>query len=442
VKMSLQREVILNGNFKPKSELWFSRQKQKADEQWFEQFNKLKVYKKKYGDCMVPNSYTEDFSLRDWVKNQRFQYRALKGGEISRLNDQRIRMMEEIGFVFEVPAARTGPRPKYSEHVARPPKPIPEYIDIVRSKATRWNEKYEQLQKFKEKHGHCIVPTKYKTNPQLGCWVSTQRVHYKRMQVGRLNSLSQEKIDRLNALDFVWDATEHAAKLTICPDSDANVGESSEENVKEKMKGSKSKPSARAGKRLNEVAWMAMYDKLVAYKDAFGTCLVPCKFEDSSLVNWVGVQRRNYKARQRKEDTVAAKRMSPERIELLEKVGFVWNARSDTTNTVLDSKKAKNSGKKRKAVQAEKSPRPVRALRRNKRRSCVSDTDTYGVSEDQETENKLPEATTFLVKKCKDSNDDEKEDSATKCGKREDGDLKMKTGSTDSTQNGVKEGTV
>ena len=64
MKMSLQREVILNGNFKPKSDLWFSRQKQKADEQWFEQFNKLKVYKEKYGDCMVPNSYTEDFSLR------------------------------------------------------------------------------------------------------------------------------------------------------------------------------------------------------------------------------------------------------------------------------------------------------------------------------------------------------------------------------------------
>lgn len=64
VKMSLQREVILNGNFKPKSELWFTRQKQKADEQWVVQFNKLKEYKEKYGDCMVPNSYTEDFSLR------------------------------------------------------------------------------------------------------------------------------------------------------------------------------------------------------------------------------------------------------------------------------------------------------------------------------------------------------------------------------------------
>lgn len=41
--------------------------------------------------------------LLDWVKNQRFQYRALKGGGNSRLNEERILMMEEIGFVFDVP---------------------------------------------------------------------------------------------------------------------------------------------------------------------------------------------------------------------------------------------------------------------------------------------------------------------------------------------------
>lgn len=49
---------------RPKSDLWFSRQKAKADEQWFEQFEKLKLYKDTHGDCMVPNSYTDDFSLR------------------------------------------------------------------------------------------------------------------------------------------------------------------------------------------------------------------------------------------------------------------------------------------------------------------------------------------------------------------------------------------
>lgn len=335
-------------------------------------------------------------------------------------------------------AARTGPRPKYSEHVSRPPKPVPEFIDIVRSKATRWNEKYEQLKKFKEKHGHCIVPTKYKINPQLGCWVSTQRVHYKRMQVGRLNSLNQEKIDRLNDLDFVWDATEHAAKLTVRPmstSSDCNAVDGSEGNVKETPRGSKSATSARAGKKLNEEAWITMYDKLKAYKQAFGTCLVPGKFEDSSLANWVGAQRRNYKARQRKEENAAAKRMSLERIELLEKIGFVWDARSDTsTSSGVESKKSKRSGKKRNIVQEGTLSSSRRNLPRNKRRSCISDAD---ISEDQENEREIPKAEAVLVEEEEHPCDKEEESDdtlKTKCAMADDDDSAMKSSSTDAQE--------
>ena len=35
-----------------------------------------------------------------------------------------------------------------------------------------WNQQFEELQKFKEEHGHCRVPTR---TPKLGYWVSDQK---------------------------------------------------------------------------------------------------------------------------------------------------------------------------------------------------------------------------------------------------------------------------
>ena len=34
----------------------------------------------------------------------------------------------------------------------------------------KWDEMYKRLLKFKEKHGHCLVPNRYADDPQLGSW--------------------------------------------------------------------------------------------------------------------------------------------------------------------------------------------------------------------------------------------------------------------------------
>jgi hypothetical protein len=36
----------------------------------------------------------------------------------------------------------------------------------------KWMEHWHELKAYKEKHGHCQVPTNYVENPQLGRWVS------------------------------------------------------------------------------------------------------------------------------------------------------------------------------------------------------------------------------------------------------------------------------
>lgn len=34
----------------------------------------------------------------------------------------------------------------------------------------KWDEMYKRLLKFKEKHGHCLVPNRYAEDAQLGSW--------------------------------------------------------------------------------------------------------------------------------------------------------------------------------------------------------------------------------------------------------------------------------
>ena len=58
---------------------------------------------------------------------------------------------------------------------------------------------FASLKVFKDLHGHCNVPQKYTEDLELGRWVSRQRVSY------RAKTLSQDRIDKLNGLGFVWE---------------------------------------------------------------------------------------------------------------------------------------------------------------------------------------------------------------------------------------------
>jgi len=35
---------------------------------------------------------------------------------------------------------------------------------------SKWEETFQRLVKFKEEHGHCLVPNRYPEDPQLGSW--------------------------------------------------------------------------------------------------------------------------------------------------------------------------------------------------------------------------------------------------------------------------------
>lgn len=223
-------------------------------------------------------------------------------------NLTRVAIIIELGFQFCVPAARTGPKPKGGE--PRAPKPMPEFIDIVRSKESRWNDRYQELKRFKEKFGHCIVPTKYKPNPSLGCWVSTQRVHYKRLKVGRHTALTQSKIERLTEIGFIWDASE------ITKEEKNNIRTVT---TKKKVVGKRKKGKGDEDVTVpSKLPWVDMFRKLRAYKQEYGDTLVPSRFKDKALANWVVAQRRSFKAK-------GSTRLAQSRIDLLDDIDFVWD---------------------------------------------------------------------------------------------------------------------
>jgi hypothetical protein len=62
---------------------------------------------------------------------------------------------------------------------------------------------------FQETFGNTMVPQRYSANPQLGTWVHTQRRQYKLLSDGKKSSMNQQKIDSLNALDFIWVARQN-----------------------------------------------------------------------------------------------------------------------------------------------------------------------------------------------------------------------------------------
>uniref|UniRef100_A0A6U6FJ73 Helicase-associated domain-containing protein n=1 Tax=Odontella aurita TaxID=265563 RepID=A0A6U6FJ73_9STRA len=72
--------------------------------------------------------------------------------------------------------------------------------------------RYQELCRYKQQVGNCMVPIGFKKNKQLSNWVSTQRQEMKLMKQGRPSRLTEERTLRLNDIGFVWEAQRGGAK--------------------------------------------------------------------------------------------------------------------------------------------------------------------------------------------------------------------------------------
>lgn len=163
--------------------------------------------------------------------------------------------------------------------------------------AEQWSTRFDELLFFKGQHGHCCVPHHFPENPLLAQWIKRQRSQYKLKKQGQHSTLSDERERTLTDVGFVWDS--HAA------------------------------------------AWMEKFNELVQFKQRYGHCRVTLSDETfSKLGVWVKTQRRNYRRlswnKSLNEGKTSSTRetrlttLSPERIGLLNSLGFDWDPRNQS----------------------------------------------------------------------------------------------------------------
>ncbi len=143
-------------------------------ENWTEKFEELLRFREENGHCLVPNCHPENPALAQWTKRQRYQYKLKQDGKRSTITDERVRALDEAGFVWD-------------------------------SHKAVWAERLEELKDFKKRYKHCNVPSRYKPNHQLAIWVKRQRRQWKNKLDRLPNCMTDERQNALEAIGFVWD---------------------------------------------------------------------------------------------------------------------------------------------------------------------------------------------------------------------------------------------
>jgi hypothetical protein len=114
---------------------------------------------------------------------------------------------------------------------------------IVDRLGVTWDERYGELESYKQRFGNCNVPKVWEENQQLSNWVGIQRLS---AAEGKLSPLRRARLDDLG---FVWNTLKYA--------------------------------------------WDTMFIELTRYRDRFGDCNVTRNWEENpELATWVHHQRR------------------------------------------------------------------------------------------------------------------------------------------------------
>lgn len=171
-----------------------------------------------------------------------------------------------------------------------PSIPMSEVSSVPTDSSTRrlsWNERFEELRRYKDSNGHCDVPQIYDTG--LGTWVSAQRSQFKRYIVGKTSSMTHQRKTSLDRLGFSWSLRKR-------------------------------------------FSWEERFSELKEFSETNGgLCDVPNEGDYKPLWTWCQNQKQAYKrGREGKSHPVAA-----ERIALMEQIGFRWSTADYGANSFL-----------------------------------------------------------------------------------------------------------
>jgi hypothetical protein len=142
--------------------------------QWAEKFEELCEYKKQQGHCLVPHTFNDNLALARWVKRQRYQYKLMMEGKASTMTPERVKALEDLGFVWD-------------------------------SQGAAWGDRLHELEQFRKTYMHCNVPSNFSDNPRLATWIKCQRRQYKLFMEGKPSNMTPQRIHHLESLGFEWE---------------------------------------------------------------------------------------------------------------------------------------------------------------------------------------------------------------------------------------------
>ena len=148
---------------------------------WEAQLAKLKIYKRKRGDCNVPKGWAEDPPLGGWVDTQRKFKKKLDRGEPSAgMTAARAAKLDALGFAWEL--SHSGGN---------------------RTDDAGWEAQLAKLKNYKREHGDCNVPRSWAEDPKVGRWVMTQRRTKRKLDRGEPSEgMTAARAAKLDALGF------------------------------------------------------------------------------------------------------------------------------------------------------------------------------------------------------------------------------------------------
>ena len=191
-------------------------------------------------------------------------------------------------------------------------------VSKVRFRAShleQWNQRFNELVRYRLQNGNCLVPLEYVPNPRLSFWVKRQRCQYKLKMEGKHSTLTPDRKKALDELGFVWDS--HLA------------------------------------------TWEEKFNELLQFRSAHGHCNVN-RNDDYNLSIWVKSQKRQMKlyhseaaaaavalvTKKQPVGTVGSKKkcnLTSDMVERLMGIGLLSRASSRTFSPVSGNKTTKRT---------------------------------------------------------------------------------------------------
>ena len=157
-------------------------------------------------------------------------------------------------------------------------------------KTEQWSKRFQELLRFREEYGHCLVPHNWCKNKKLAQWVKRQRYQHRLLEQNRHSTLTMDRVQQLEDVGFVWNS--------------------------------------------HKAGWDDKFYQLRDFGKKFGHCNVPSSWsENPSLAVWVKFQRRQYKMKMnggsfKVSDANKNNTLTDDRIEKLLSIGFSFDPRN------------------------------------------------------------------------------------------------------------------